>query len=63
MAADLRDQTDEDGAEAREKRPEARSTYRTLDEQEGRLSPAEERFERRRRTVGVTVMAKLVGLA
>jgi Sodium:sulfate symporter transmembrane region len=28
-------------------------TYRTLDEQEGRLSPAEERFERRRRTVGL----------
>ncbi len=49
----MRDQTDEDGAEAREKRPEARSTYRTLDEQEGRLSPAEERFERRRRTVGL----------
>ena len=53
MAADSRDQTDEDGAEAREKRPEARSTYRTLDEQEGRLSAAEERFERRRRTVGL----------
>ena len=51
--ADLPDQTDEDGAEAREKRPEARSTYRTLDEQEGRLSAAEERFERRRRTVGL----------
>jgi sodium-dependent dicarboxylate transporter 2/3/5 len=28
-------------------------TYKTLDEQEGRLSPAEERFERRRRTVGL----------
>jgi sodium-dependent dicarboxylate transporter 2/3/5 len=28
-------------------------TYRTLDEQAGRLSPAEERFERRRRTVGL----------
>jgi solute carrier family 13 (sodium-dependent dicarboxylate transporter), member 2/3/5 len=53
MPADLRNQTDEDGAEAREKRPEARSTYRTLDEQEGRLSAAEERFERRRRTVGL----------
>jgi solute carrier family 13 (sodium-dependent dicarboxylate transporter), member 2/3/5 len=40
-----------------EKRPpdEAgrRPTYRTLDEQAGRLSPAEERFERRRRTVGL----------
>jgi sodium-dependent dicarboxylate transporter 2/3/5 len=38
--------------------PEGReraSTYRTLDEQTeaGRLSPAEERFERRRRTVGL----------
>jgi solute carrier family 13 (sodium-dependent dicarboxylate transporter), member 2/3/5 len=32
-----------------------RGTYRTLDEQSesGRLSPAEERFERRRRTVGL----------
>jgi sodium-dependent dicarboxylate transporter 2/3/5 len=32
-----------------------RGTYRTFDEQaeEGRLSPAEERFERRRRTVGL----------
>lgn len=29
------------------------STYRTLDEQEGRLSPAEERFERARRTSGL----------
>jgi sodium-dependent dicarboxylate transporter 2/3/5 len=28
-------------------------TYRTLDEQEGRLSAAEERFERQRRTVGL----------
>ena len=28
-------------------------TYRTLDEQEGRLSAAEERFERNRRTVGL----------
>jgi sodium-dependent dicarboxylate transporter 2/3/5 len=30
-----------------------RVTYRTLDEQAGRLSEAEERFERRRRTVGL----------
>ena len=30
-------------------------TYRTLEEQEGRLSPAEERFERGRRTVGLFV--------
>src|SRR5687767_10112837 len=28
-------------------------TYRTLDEQEGRLSEAEQRFERNRRTVGL----------
>jgi hypothetical protein len=28
-------------------------TYRTLDEQKGRVSPAEERFERTRRTVGL----------
>jgi solute carrier family 13 (sodium-dependent dicarboxylate transporter), member 2/3/5 len=33
--------------------PGPRATYRTLDEQEGRLSAAEERFERRRRTVGL----------
>lgn len=30
-----------------------RKTYRTLDEQKGTLSPAEERFERQRRTVGL----------
>ncbi|MGH2845457.1 MAG: SLC13 family permease [Thermoleophilaceae bacterium] len=30
-----------------------RNTYRTLDEQEGRLSEAEQRFERRRRTIGL----------
>jgi solute carrier family 13 (sodium-dependent dicarboxylate transporter), member 2/3/5 len=29
------------------------ATYRTLDEQVGRLSPAEERFERRRRDIGL----------
>ena len=28
-------------------------TYKTLEEQTGKLSPAEERFERRRRTVGL----------
>ena len=28
-------------------------TYKTLDEQAGKLSPAEERFERRRRTIGL----------
>ena len=34
-------------------RPAAGGTYRTLDEQLGRLSEAEERFERRRRTIGL----------
>jgi sodium-dependent dicarboxylate transporter 2/3/5 len=33
--------------------PERRPTYRTLDEQQGRLTEAEERFERGRRTVGL----------
>ena len=33
--------------------PERRPTYRTLDEQQGRLTTAEERFERGRRTVGL----------
>jgi sodium-dependent dicarboxylate transporter 2/3/5 len=37
-------------------------TYRTLDEQIGRLSPAEERFERRRRDVGL-VAGPLIFLA
>jgi solute carrier family 13 (sodium-dependent dicarboxylate transporter), member 2/3/5 len=41
----------------REERPDEgltpRKTYRTYDEQEGRLSEAEKRFERRRRTVGL----------
>jgi sodium-dependent dicarboxylate transporter 2/3/5 len=52
--------TEERGVEREEEVREARDvgrggTYRTLDEQseEGRLSPAEERFERRRRTVGL----------
>jgi hypothetical protein len=34
-----------------ERRPRA-GTYRTLDEQSGMLSPAQERFERARRTGG-----------
>jgi solute carrier family 13 (sodium-dependent dicarboxylate transporter), member 2/3/5 len=33
--------------------PMRRQTYRTLDEQQGKLSEAEERFERGRRTVGL----------
>ena len=51
------------GTETRDKeRPDRREeiedigggkTYRTLDEQEGRLSEAEQRFERQRRTVGL----------
>ena len=52
--------TEERGVEREEEVREVREvgrggTYRTLDEQseEGRLSPAEERFERRRRTVGL----------
>ena len=53
MATDTKDQEGGEEPEAREERPEARSTYKTLDEQEGKLSPAEERFERRRRTVGL----------
>src|ERR671916_1092368 len=39
---------DGDGADGLQRR-----TYRTLDEQEGRLSEAEQRFERRRRTIGL----------
>ena len=53
MATDTRDKDDGEAPESREERPEARSTYKTLDEQEGKLSPAEERFERRRRTIGL----------
>ncbi len=37
-------------------------TYRTLDEQEGRLSKAEERFERGRRTIGLFVGPALLFL-
>jgi Sodium:sulfate symporter transmembrane region len=33
--------------------PEWRPTYKTLDEQQGRLTEAEERFERGRRTIGL----------
>ena len=39
--------------EARSTRLKVRDTYRTLDEQAPRLSPAEERFERGRRTIGL----------
>jgi len=36
-------------------------TYRTLDEQQGRLSEAEERFERKRRTVGLFLGPAVLG--
>jgi solute carrier family 13 (sodium-dependent dicarboxylate transporter), member 2/3/5 len=52
MAIDTRERERREDAQAREDTLR-RGTYRTLDEQEGRLSPAEERFERRRRTVGL----------
>jgi solute carrier family 13 (sodium-dependent dicarboxylate transporter), member 2/3/5 len=51
---DERRPADGDGAEGRPVEPVGRrETYRTLDEQQGRLSEAEERFERARRTVGL----------
>ena len=48
-----RDPADSTNGEAPEENLTGRGTYRTLDEQEGRLSEAEQRFERRRRTVGL----------
>jgi sodium-dependent dicarboxylate transporter 2/3/5 len=56
MAAPTRDRRDEEEGAANGDGGIGRGgTYRTLDEQTeaGRLSPAEERFERRRRTVGL----------
>jgi sodium-dependent dicarboxylate transporter 2/3/5 len=38
-----------------EQRAGAPLTYRTLDEQAGKLSPAEERFERLRRDIGLVL--------
>jgi hypothetical protein len=38
--------------ESRPAEPERRPTYKTLDERQGRLTEAEERFERGRRTIG-----------
>jgi sodium-dependent dicarboxylate transporter 2/3/5 len=46
-------QPGEDAAGEERPEPMRRSTYRTLDEQQGRLTEAEERFERGRRTVGL----------
>ena len=51
---------EQEGSEAVE--PERRPTYRTLDEQQGRLTEAEERFERGRRTIGL-FLGPLVFLA
>ena len=48
MAPDIEEQEREEIEEVG-----GRKTYRTLDEQEGMLSPAEQRFERQRRTVGL----------
>ncbi|HEX2414806.1 MAG TPA: DASS family sodium-coupled anion symporter [Thermoleophilaceae bacterium] len=56
MSTPTEERRDEREGEFREVRDVGRGgTYRTLDEQsqEGRLSPAEERFERRRRTIGL----------
>jgi solute carrier family 13 (sodium-dependent dicarboxylate transporter), member 2/3/5 len=51
---DERQRVEGDGAERGTAEPVGRrETYRTLDEQRGRLSEAEERFERARRTVGL----------
>jgi hypothetical protein len=44
-------QAERDQAEPVE--PERPPTYKTLDEQRGRLTEAEERFERGRRTIGL----------
>jgi hypothetical protein len=58
MAEDThsRPRTDNGGIKVEEQPVEPvgrRETYRTLDAQRGRLSEAEERFERGRRTVGM----------
>jgi hypothetical protein len=54
MARTGRDESAPDTTVAQERPPRIRRrTYRTFDEQRGQLSPAEERFERWRRTVGL----------
>ncbi len=53
MASETEDRDPAQAGEPDVERFERGGTYRTLDEQEGRLSAAEERFERRRRTVGL----------
>jgi solute carrier family 13 (sodium-dependent dicarboxylate transporter), member 2/3/5 len=59
MDIETQDREERDGRFERGEPPERvdeigrGGTYRTLDEQAGRLSPAEERFERRRRTIGL----------
>jgi Sodium:sulfate symporter transmembrane region len=52
MAIDTRERERREDDQVREELGRG-GTYRTLDEQEGRLSSAEERFERRRRTIGL----------
>jgi hypothetical protein len=61
--AEQAERTDLDESPPQE--PERRPTYKTLDEQRGRLTEAEERFERGRRTVGLFLgpLAFLVLLA
>jgi sodium-dependent dicarboxylate transporter 2/3/5 len=53
VAIDTDKRTPEGDGESPEENLTGRGTYRTLDEQEGRLSEAEQRFERNRRTVGL----------
>ena len=48
-----RDPAPSKNGESPEETLTSRGTYKTLDEQEGRLSAAEQRFERNRRTVGL----------
>ena len=65
MAAPTRERrVEEEGAANGDGRLGRGGTYRTLDEQTeaGRLSPAEERFERRRRTVGLFIGPLLFAL-
>jgi sodium-dependent dicarboxylate transporter 2/3/5 len=53
MAIDTEQRPPAQNGEPPEESLTGRGTYKTLDEQQGRLSPAEERFERQRRTVGL----------
>jgi sodium-dependent dicarboxylate transporter 2/3/5 len=53
MATETEQRTPTQNGELPEQSLTGGGTYKTLDEQTGRLSPAEERFERQRRTVGL----------